>query len=73
MKNSQSEKRRTFRSPSLLLFMIVPLLSLVAIQPILTGILPWRGDGLLHLVRLAALERAVRAGVLFPRWSPDLG
>ncbi|MCZ7673386.1 MAG: hypothetical protein M5U34_42860 [Chloroflexi bacterium] len=45
----------------------------MAIQPILTGILPWRGDGLLHLVRLAELERAVRAGVMFPRWSPDLG
>ena len=56
-----------------LLFFVVPLLSLVAIQPILTGILPWRGDGLLHLYRLAELERAVRAGVFFPRWSPDLG
>ncbi len=56
-----------------LLLLIVPLLSLVAIQPILTGILPWRGDGLLHLYRLAELERAVRAGLFFPRWSPDLG
>ena len=56
-----------------LLFFVVPLLSLVAIQPILTGILPWRGDGLLHLYRLAELERAVRAGVFLPRWSPDLG
>ncbi|MFO7679850.1 MAG: hypothetical protein R6X34_07345 [Chloroflexota bacterium] len=68
-----SKKRLAFESTSLLLFIIVPLLSLAAIQPILTGILPWRGDGLLHLVRLAELERAVRAGVLFPRWSPDLG
>ena len=71
--NQQTKERRIFRSASFLLFMIVPLLSLVAIQPILTGILPWRGDGLLHLVRLAELERAVRAGVLFPRWSPGLG
>lgn len=56
-----------------MLFVLVPLLSLLAIQPILTGILPWRGDGLLHLVRLAELERAIWAGVVFPRWSPDLG
>ena len=56
-----------------LLFFVVPLLSLVAIQPILTGVLPWRGDGLLHLYRLAELERAIRDGVFFPRWSPDLG
>ncbi len=66
-------KRLLTTHPNRLLFFLVPLLSLVAIQPILTGILPWRGDGLLHLVRLAELERAVRAGVMFPRWSPDLG
>ncbi|PID85106.1 MAG: hypothetical protein CSB13_09715, partial [Chloroflexi bacterium] len=69
----QVNERRTFKSASFLLFMMVPLLSLVAIQPILTGSLPWRGDGLLHLLRLAELERGVRAGVLFPRWSPGLG
>ena len=73
VENQQKSGRRIFRSASFLLFILVPLLSLVAIQPILTGILPWRGDGLLHLVRLAELERAVRAGVVFPRWSPDLG
>lgn len=76
MEPAQSQRikgRRIFRSASFLLFILVPLLSLVAIQPILTGILPWRGDGLLHLVRLAELERAVRVGVLFPRWSPGLG
>jgi len=48
-------------------------LLLLAWQPLLRGLVPWRGDGLLHFVRLAQLERAVRAGDLFPRWSPDLG
>jgi hypothetical protein len=46
---------------------------LLAIQPLLYGHLPWRADGLLHVYRLVELERAVRHGVLFPRWLPDLG
>lgn len=46
---------------------------LLAIQPLLSGHLPWRADGLLHVYRLVELERAVRHGVLFPRWLPDLG
>lgn len=29
-------------------------------------------DGLFHAFRLAALDRAVRAGVLYPRWCPEL-
>ncbi len=29
-------------------------------------------DGIFHVYRLAALDRAVRAGVLYPRWFPDL-
>lgn len=28
-------------------------------------------DGLFHIYRLAALDEALRAGVLFPRWFPD--
>jgi hypothetical protein len=28
-------------------------------------------DGLFHVYRLQALDRAVRAGVLYPRWFPD--
>lgn len=28
-------------------------------------------DGVFHVYRLAALERAIRAGVLYPRWFPD--
>jgi len=28
-------------------------------------------DGLFHIYRLAALDRAVRSGVLYPRWFPE--
>jgi hypothetical protein len=30
-------------------------------------------DGLFHVYRLVALDRAVRAGVLYPRWFPSFG
>ncbi|NLF66229.1 MAG: hypothetical protein GX579_16685 [Chloroflexi bacterium] len=46
---------------------------LLALQPLLAGHLPWRGDGLLHLYRLVELEHAVAHGELYPRWLPDLG
>lgn len=46
---------------------------LLALQPLLAGHLPWRGDGLLHLYRLVELERAVTHGEIYPRWLPDLG
>ncbi len=48
-------------------------LLLLAVQPLLTGHLPWRGDGSLHFYRLVELERAVRHGDLPPVWAPDLG
>jgi hypothetical protein len=46
---------------------------LPALLPLLRGHLPWQADGLLHFYRLAQLDRAVRHGLLFPRWLPDLG
>jgi hypothetical protein len=52
---------------------LASLLVLLAIQPLLLGHTPWPGDGLLHFYRLAQLESAVRQGVLFPRWLPNLG
>jgi hypothetical protein len=64
-------KRHPFTLISVPLLLLA--LLLVAWQPLLTGHLPWHGDGLLHLYRLGDLERAVRAGDLFPRWSADLG
>lgn len=46
---------------------------LPAAQPLLRGWLPQRADGLLHFYRLLELEQALRHGVLFPRWLPDMG
>lgn len=43
-----------------------------AVQPLLSGRIP-RFDAVFHLYRLAQLERALRHGLLFPRWFPDLG
>lgn len=45
---------------------------LTASLPLLRGHLPWRGDGVLHVYRLAHLERAVANGDFYPRWLPDL-
>lgn len=52
---------------------LLPLLTLVAVQPLLGSALPQSADGLLHFYRLAQLDRALRHGILFPRWAPDLG
>ena len=72
-KDDSQQENKTSRWRYWAVLFVVPILSFVAIQPIITGTLPWRGDGLLHLYRLAELERALQAGVLLPRWSPDLG
>ena len=57
------------RPPALLLIIV---LSGVAIQPYLAGQLPFSDDGKIHLFRLIEFDHALRNGVLFPRWSPDL-
>ena len=46
-------------------------LSLPALWPLLRPGFFVSDDGLFHLYRLAALDEALRAGVLFPRWFPD--
>ncbi len=46
---------------------------LPAVQPLLGETLPWTADGLLHFHRLAQLHRALRHGIPFPRWAPDMG
>jgi len=61
----------TIKNTLFALFIPLVIISL-AIQPLLTGHMPWQGDGLLHYVRLAVLENDVARGDLFPRWSPDL-
>lgn len=61
---------RFARLTGLLLFLA---LLLPAAQPLLRGWLPQRGDGPLHFYRLVELEQALRHGVLFSRWQPDMG
>ncbi|HEV8639071.1 MAG TPA: glycosyltransferase family 39 protein [Chloroflexota bacterium] len=39
--------------------------------PLLSGRLPGTHDGYYHLYRLFELDRALRAGDLYPRWAPD--
>jgi hypothetical protein len=51
----------------------VVLLALPALAPLArTGFFESH-DGMFHAYRLAALARAVRAGVLYPRWFPEFG
>ncbi|MGQ9716557.1 MAG: hypothetical protein ACUVR6_02530, partial [Anaerolineae bacterium] len=54
-------------------WLLLPILALVAVQPLLGHALPRSADGLLHFYRLAQLDRALRYGILFPRWMPDMG
>ncbi len=51
---------------------VLGLIVLPAIQPLFSGQL-FGADGLLHFHRLVQLDRAVRHGMLYPRWLPDLG
>jgi hypothetical protein len=46
-------------------------LTLPALVPLLRGGFFASDDGLIHVYRLAALDEAVRAGVLYPRWFPE--
>ncbi len=50
----------------------VVLLTIPALLPLARSGFFDSHDGLLHAYRLAALDRAVRAGVLYPRWFPEL-
>ncbi len=49
----------------------VVLLVLPALVPLARAGFFGSHDGIFHVYRLAALEQAVRAGVLYPRWFPD--
>jgi hypothetical protein len=46
-------------------------LTLPALLPLWRAGVPETIDGPFHIYRLAALDRAVRAGVLYPRWFPE--
>ena len=50
----------------------VVLLTLPALIPLLRAGFFQSDDGLFHVYRLAALDGAVRSGVLYPRWFPEL-
>ncbi len=52
---------------------IALLLALFAIAPLLTHTgLPNTADGPAHLMRQVELNEAWKAGILYPRWAPDL-
>jgi hypothetical protein len=51
----------------------VVLLTLPALAPLARAGLFESHDGMFHAYRLGALARAVRAGVLYPRWFPEFG
>jgi hypothetical protein len=53
--------------------LLLLIVTLLAVQPLLKGALPWSADGLLHFHRLAQLDRSLRHGILLPRWAPDMG
>ncbi len=50
----------------------VILFTLPALSPLLQPTIPDSADGRLHLYRALALDAAWHAGVIFPRWLPDL-
>ena len=62
--------RRVRRGPPPLLY--VATLCALAVQPFLSARFPSSADGKLHLYRLIELDHALRHGILFPRWAPDL-
>jgi 6-pyruvoyl-tetrahydropterin synthase related domain len=55
-----------------LAFVGVLLVPLLAIYPLLPAGIPSTADGPLHLIRSVEFDAVLRAGVLYPRWAPDL-
>lgn len=55
--------------PMILVLLIAPL---IAIYPLLPTGIPSTADGPLHLIRIVEFEAALRSGVIYPRWAPDL-
>ncbi len=52
-------------------FALIALASLPALWPLFRPGFFVSDDGMIHLYRLAALDSAVHAGVIYPRWFPD--
>jgi len=58
-----------FLAPAaLILLLLLPLL-----RPLTNPYLPATHDGYHHIFRLYTLDRALRAGALYPRWLPEMG
>ena len=53
-------------------YLLLALLALPALWPLAGPGLPRTNDNLTHLFRVVELDALLRAGVLFPRWAPDL-
>ncbi len=53
------------------LAVLLPLLAFV-LAPLVKGPMFASADGLLHLHRLVEFDQSIRAGILYPRWAPDL-
>ncbi|HLG68944.1 MAG TPA: 6-pyruvoyl-tetrahydropterin synthase-related protein, partial [Chloroflexota bacterium] len=43
-----------------------------ALAPLVRGPMFASADGLLHLYRLVEFDQAIRSGIWYPRWAPDL-
>ncbi len=53
-------------------WLLLPLLAIPALLPFWAGGLHRTIDSGLHLLRIASLDRALRAGTLLPRWQPEM-
>lgn len=58
--------------PSSLAIVVLLVVGLVLAAPLLQGETLCTDDGALHVYRTVALDRAIRDGLLYPRWFPDL-
>ncbi len=58
--------------PSSFAIIVLVAIGLVLAAPLLQGETLCTDDGALHVYRTVALDRAIRDGVLYPRWFPDL-
>jgi len=55
-----------------ILKLVIFLLCLVALLPLLRGVSPCSHDGALHYFRVVTMHHALKQGLLFSRWLPDL-
>jgi hypothetical protein len=63
--------RRLWPVRKLPLLLVLPLTGFAA-APLVRGPIFASSDGVLHLYQLVEFDLALRGGILFPRWAPDL-